>query len=101
VTLATFPVPTAASFMKSLLIAEGTRAYLADEIAVGMLWHLSIAIGWVKLQVAEADVARATRILEEYRQAVDDLGQEAFAAEAISSPAADKEPDNMLAATVA
>src|SRR5258708_37898633 len=88
VTLATFPAPPVAGLVKDLLAAEGVRAFLADEMTTVMFWHLGSASGWTKLQVEEADVARATEILGNYRQTFVDLGREAFAAEATSCPAA-------------
>jgi hypothetical protein len=92
VTLETFPNPERARFIQGLLEAEGVQAYLADETAGGMMWHLSNAIGGIKLQVAEADISRAQEILEAHRQTLADLGPEAFAAEATGSPSADESP---------
>ncbi len=98
VTLATFPTPVEAGFVKNLLEAEGIRAFLADEITAGMFWQLGNSIGWVKLQVAEGDADRATEILEEHHRTLADVGQEAFAAEATSTPAeaeaVDEGPDD-------
>jgi hypothetical protein len=89
-TLATFPNPESAGFVRGLLEGEGIRAYLADETATGMLWHLSNSIGWVKLQVAEADMPRAQEILDAQRQTLADLGPEAFAAAAAGGDSADE-----------
>jgi len=86
VTLATFPTPVEAGFVRNLLEAEGVRAYLADEMTAGMFWQLGNTIGWVKLQVSAADLLRANEILEERQHTLADVGQEAFAAEATSSP---------------
>ncbi len=63
VTVATFDMPTEAHLAKGLLEANGLTAFLADELTVGVAWHLSNAIGGIKLQVAENDVERATGIL--------------------------------------
>ena len=63
VTVATFDMPTEAHLAKGLLEANGLTAFLADELTVGVAWHLSNAIGGVKLQVAEDDVERAASIL--------------------------------------
>ena len=95
VTLATFPTPDRAGFLRNLLEAEGIHAYLADETAAGMMWLLNTAMGGVKVQVAESDVARATEILEEHRQTIADLGDDAFAAEALSSAPLDDIPGEM------
>jgi hypothetical protein len=93
VTLATFPIPATAGFIKSLLVAEGVQALLADEFMVGMYWHLGNSMGWVKVQVAEADVSRANEILEAYRETLADLGQQAFVAEATACAAVDESPE--------
>ena len=92
VTLDTFPNPERARFIQGLLESEGVPAYLADETAGGMMWHLSSAIGGIKVQVAEADILRAQEVLEAHRQTLADLGPEAFAAEATSNPPADEFP---------
>ena len=63
VTVATFDMPTEAHLAKGLLEANGLAAFLADELTVGVAWHLSNAIGGIKLQVPETDVERATGIL--------------------------------------
>ena len=63
VTVATFDMPTEAHLAKGLLEANGLAAFLADELTVGVAWHLSNAIGGIKLQVAESDVELATGIL--------------------------------------
>src|SRR5262245_10156703 len=92
VTLDTFPNPEHARFIQGLLESEGVPAYLADETAAGMMWHLSSDIGGIKLQVAEADTPRAQEILEAHRQTLADMSPEAFAAEAESSPSAEELP---------
>ena len=63
VTVATFDMPTEAHLAKGLLEANGLAAFLADELTVGVAWHLSNAVGGIKLQVAENDVERAAGIL--------------------------------------
>lgn len=63
VTVGTYDMPTEAHLAKGLLEANGLTAFLADELTVGVAWHLSNAIGGIKLQVAESDVERATGIL--------------------------------------
>ncbi|MDE0297753.1 MAG: DUF2007 domain-containing protein [Candidatus Poribacteria bacterium] len=64
VTVSTFDMPTEAHLAKGLLEANGLTAFLADELTVGVAWHLSNAIGGIKLQVVETDVERAASILE-------------------------------------
>jgi hypothetical protein len=95
VTLGTFPNLESARFIRNLLDAEGIRSYLADETTGGMLWHLGNAIGWIKLQVAETDLPRAQEILEAQRQTLDDLGPEAFAAEAVAGETDDEVSANV------
>ena len=63
VTVDTFDMPTEAHLAKGLLEANGLTAFLADELTVGVAWHLSNAVGGIKLQVPETDVERATGIL--------------------------------------
>lgn len=63
VTVSTFDMPTEAHLAKGLLEANGLEVFLADELTVGVAWHLSNAVGGIKLQVAETDVERATSIL--------------------------------------
>ena len=63
VTVGTFDMPTEAHLAKGLLEANGLEAFLADELTVGVAWHLSNAVGGIKLQVPETDVERATGIL--------------------------------------
>jgi hypothetical protein len=50
--------------LKNLLEAEGIAVFLADEKTTGFAWHLSNAIGGVKLQVAADQAERAATILE-------------------------------------
>jgi len=65
ITVATFVTPVEADLVRNALAEEGIESYLEGEWTAGMLWHLSNAIGGVKLQVAAADVARAKAILTE------------------------------------
>jgi hypothetical protein len=66
VTVATFGTPTEASIVRNRLEAVGIRTFLADEATVGMAWHLGVAVGGVKLQVAEDDAERALAELESH-----------------------------------
>ena len=63
VTVCTFDMPMDAHLAKGLLEANGLTAFLADELTVGVAWHLSNAVGGIKLQVAESDVEHAANIL--------------------------------------
>ncbi len=48
-TIATFSDSIAANLAKGQLEDAGIDTYLADEQTVGMAWHLSIAVGGIKL----------------------------------------------------
>ena len=63
VTVTTYDTPTEAHLAKGLLEANGLTVFLADELTVGVAWHLSNAVGGIKLQVSENDVKRAANIL--------------------------------------
>jgi len=65
VTVATFRAPTEANFARIRLDDAGIKAVLADEEAVGIMPHMSNAIGGVKVQVAPQDLERAEAILWE------------------------------------
>ncbi len=62
-TIATFNTPAEAELTRIFLEEGGITAYLADAETVGMNWMFGVGVGGVKLQVAEADVRRATGIL--------------------------------------
>ena len=64
VTVASFENVFRAEYAKSLLQDEGIQATVVNGEFVTMAWHLSNAIGGIKVQVWEADVERAAEILE-------------------------------------
>jgi hypothetical protein len=64
VTVAMFNTLVEANISRDRLDAEGIRAVLADAATVGMAWHLTTALGGIKLQVMTADANRAISILE-------------------------------------
>jgi hypothetical protein len=64
-TIATFSNGIAANLAKGRLEETGIRVYLADEQTVGLAWHLTNAIGGIKLQVADEDVDEARAVLAE------------------------------------
>lgn len=64
VTLRTFDNYVTAHIVKARLEAEGIACVLKDENTVVMQWHISNAIGGIKLQVARCDVATAEHILQ-------------------------------------
>ncbi|NJR76495.1 MAG: DUF2007 domain-containing protein [Scytonema sp. CRU_2_7] len=63
VTVATFNNSIEANLAKQRLEAEGIRSFLANESTVDLAWHLTVAVGWIKLQVHESDAAQAKFIL--------------------------------------
>ncbi|MBD2205858.1 DUF2007 domain-containing protein [Calothrix sp. FACHB-1219] len=63
VTVATYNNSLEANLAKQLLEAEGISCYLANESTVDLAWHLTVAVGWIKLQVHEQDAAQAKFIL--------------------------------------
>jgi hypothetical protein len=69
VTLESFENAMQAHLVKNHLESAGIRAVLADEFAATMYWHLSGAMGGIKLQVAESELERAEQILEALEQA--------------------------------
>ena len=64
VTIATYWSPVEANLARNALDAAGVRAILVGEETVGMAWHLTNAIGGVKVQVRSADADRATELLD-------------------------------------
>lgn len=65
VTIAIFDTLVTANIAKDQLEDKGVRAVLADAAAVGVAWHLTSAIGGIKLQVTDKDTERAISILED------------------------------------
>ena len=64
ITIATFQFPHEAQIFKSKLESEGIAVFLKDELTVQMHSYIN-AIGGIKLQVREPDVASAMDILQE------------------------------------
>jgi hypothetical protein len=63
VTLTTFGNPQEAHMALNCLRSASIRAVLDDEMLLSNAWHLSNAMGGVKLLVREADAERAAKIL--------------------------------------
>lgn len=66
-TIATFRDVPAAELARSRLEADGIRAVLLDVHYVSMNWHLSQAVGGVRLQVPAAQAAAARDLLRRDR----------------------------------
>jgi hypothetical protein len=62
-TIATYGDSVPAKPARGRLQDAGIRVYLADELAAGMAWHLTNAVGGIKLQFADEDVEKATAVL--------------------------------------
>jgi hypothetical protein len=73
VTVATFSTAIDAALAKHQLEAHGIDACVTDEATANIAWHLTVAIGWIKLQVAQSDVERAMTILHQENQSSEDL----------------------------
>src|SRR5262245_60532836 len=65
VTIAAFWSPVEADLARNRLEAAGIQAFLANAVTVGMYWHLSNAVGGVRLQVREGDAEEALAVLAE------------------------------------
>jgi hypothetical protein len=63
VTVATFANSFTANLAQQRLQAEGIKCYLADEATANLVWDLTVAIGWIKLKVAQSDIEQAKFIL--------------------------------------
>jgi hypothetical protein len=63
VTIATFGNSVEATLAQQLLEAEGIPAFLMDDNTANIAWHLTIALGWIKLKVMQTDVDNAIDIL--------------------------------------
>lgn len=66
-TIASFGDVTEATIAQQCLAAAGIESYLVDAAMVTTMWHLGVAMGGVKLQVADIDAVEATELLTEAR----------------------------------
>ncbi|WP_017326347.1 hypothetical protein [Synechococcus sp. PCC 7336] len=64
VTVATFNERTTAALARQYLQLEGVEAQIIDDATVSAAWHLTVAAGWIKLQVRSRDKRRAIALLE-------------------------------------
>jgi hypothetical protein len=62
-TVATFATPTDAAIVRNALEAAGIDAVIADELTLTADPLLSGAVGFIKIQVREADLERAAEVL--------------------------------------
>ncbi len=63
VTVATFDNDLDASLARQCLVGAGIKSFLADHSTVATAWHLTGALGGVKLQVANRDRDEAIEVL--------------------------------------
>jgi hypothetical protein len=84
VTIGTFGSAVEANLARNCLQAAGMKAFLADEETVSMAWHLTNALGGIKLQVQDGDAEEALAILAE--GTTSDLLASSQAGEALSPP---------------
>lgn len=75
VTIATFYDSVTAHIVKRSLEAEGIMVFLADETVVNVAWHLSTAVGGIRLQVPSSQVKKALPVLSKF-EALPDLEEE-------------------------
>lgn len=66
VTIATFPNSLEAALAKQTLEAENIPAFVMDNETVTTAWHLSIAVGLIKLKVPQSYLEEAVDILTAY-----------------------------------
>jgi Putative prokaryotic signal transducing protein len=64
-TIATYSFPYEAQIARAKLDSEGIPAFVADEQTINMQWLYSNAMGGVRLQVPEAYVPLAMKLLSE------------------------------------
>lgn len=83
-----------AGIAQGLLESAGIRSTLDNETMVGMLWHLSNAIGGVRVRVSPADEEAARALLAEGSDSAElaEPERNEAAAESDEEPAADDEP---------
>lgn len=99
VTIATYPFAAEAHFFRDQLEAEGIKAFVADENVVTNDWFLGNAVGYIKLQVREADAEAAHAVLARSRKEAgrwstpeDEAGSEALACLECGQPIPEDEP---------
>jgi len=77
ITVATYDTTTLAHIALGRLAAEGIEAVLFDENLVQMDWLYSIAVGGIKLRVAQSDAAAARKVLAtDYSAVLDEMDEE-------------------------
>lgn len=85
ITVATFGDALTAEMARNRLEVEGIRAMVMDRETSAMAWHLTQAIGGVKLLIAARDEDRAIEILDHFRHH-SEVDHSAEESEAIVAP---------------
>jgi hypothetical protein len=83
ITVARFTDPATAGLAQSRLEAAGIPSFLADEFTMGLAWHLNVALGGIRLQVAPEHADDVRLLLEEPGLAVETWQDESDAPSAI------------------
>lgn len=65
-TLARFQIPEEAHLVRVYLADLGIESAVLDEHTIQWFWHLSNALGGVRLSVADEDLEEATELYAEY-----------------------------------
>jgi hypothetical protein len=92
VTIATFGDGVEANLARNYLERAGIPAFLADELTMSVAWHLGVAIGGVKLQVADEIETEARQALAERPAVVADAAADALE-ETAAAPVNGAAPD--------
>ncbi len=75
IVVATFSKPEEAHLLRMRLAAGGVAAYIRDENTVQMDWLYSNALGGVRVEVAEEDVAATRELLANDEGIAPDAGR--------------------------
>lgn len=78
VTISTFSNAIEANLAKQELEAAGLTVFLDDEFITGLLWYLTVAVGWIKLRVPEPQVEQAILILLDSRIDAPDVDEDSW-----------------------
>jgi Putative prokaryotic signal transducing protein len=62
-----FNLPYEAHLARGLLETEGIESFIADEFTVGLNWHITPALGGVRLQVMDQYLKETSEILNSTR----------------------------------
>lgn len=92
VTVARFDNDIDASLARQCLAGAGIAAYLADQSTVATAWHLTGALGGVKLLVATRDVEEATAVLTKVRDGELEVEEE-WTEDEVAAEGEDEEDD--------